>query len=133
MLHQRHGRGFSVLLKGLPGAPLGDHHHVGTVRGYTLRGHWRYLEHHWIARPGTFIYEPAGEAHTLVVTDDSPEPAVILFMTVHFCGRSFVDVLEFLQVLHQGVEEADRLSVFVHPNTLVHTMKALELLHRFEL
>jgi 2,4'-dihydroxyacetophenone dioxygenase len=30
--------------------------------------------------PGTFIYEPAGEAHTLVITNDSPEPARILFM-----------------------------------------------------
>jgi len=72
--------GFSVMLKGLPGAQLGVHYHVGTVRGYTLRGHWRYLEHDWVAKPGTFIYEPAGEAHTLVVTDDSPEPALIMFM-----------------------------------------------------
>jgi quercetin dioxygenase-like cupin family protein len=72
--------GFSVLLKGLPGAQLGVHYHVGIVRGYTLRGNWRYLEHDWVAKPGTFIYEPAGEAHTLVVTDDSPEPALILFM-----------------------------------------------------
>jgi len=72
--------GFSVLLKGLPGAQLGVHYHVGIVRGYTLRGHWRYLEHDWIAKPGTFIYEPAGEAHTLVVTDDSPEPAIIMFI-----------------------------------------------------
>jgi len=29
---------------------------------------------------GTFIYEPAGEAHTLVITEDSPEPAIILFI-----------------------------------------------------
>jgi quercetin dioxygenase-like cupin family protein len=72
--------GFTVLLKGLPGAKLGVHYHVGTVRGYTMRGHWRYLEHDWIAKPGTFIYEPAGEAHTLVITDDSPGPALILFM-----------------------------------------------------
>jgi quercetin dioxygenase-like cupin family protein len=72
--------GFSVLLKGLPGAQLGVHYHVGTVRGYTIRGHWRYLEHDWVAKPGTFIYEPAGEAHTLVVTEDSPEPALIMFM-----------------------------------------------------
>ena len=72
--------GFSVVLKGRPGAKLGTHYHVGTVRGYTMRGHWRYLEHDWVAKPGTFIYEPAGEAHTLVVTDDSPEPALILFM-----------------------------------------------------
>jgi quercetin dioxygenase-like cupin family protein len=72
--------GFSVLLKGLPGAKLGVHYHVGTVRGYTIAGHWRYLEHEWVAKPGTFVYEPAGEAHTLVVTDDSPEPALIVFM-----------------------------------------------------
>lgn len=72
--------GFSVLLKGLPGAKLGVHYHVGKVRGYTMRGHWRYLEHDWVARPGTFIYEPAGEAHTLVITDDSPEPALIFFV-----------------------------------------------------
>jgi len=72
--------GFSVVLKGLPGAALGTHYHVGTVRGYTMRGHWRYLEHDWVAKPGTFIYEPAGEAHTLVITKDSPEPALIMFV-----------------------------------------------------
>ena len=72
--------GFSVVLKGLPGAKLGTHYHIGTVRGYTMHGHWRYLEHDWIAKPGTFIYEPAGGAHTLVIADDSPGPAVILFV-----------------------------------------------------
>jgi 2,4'-dihydroxyacetophenone dioxygenase len=71
--------GFTVVLKGLPGAKLGVHYHVGTVHGFTVRGHWRYLEHDWIAKPGTFIYEPAGEAHTLVVTDDSAEAAIIFF------------------------------------------------------
>ena len=72
--------GFSLILKGLPGAMLGTHYHVGSVHGYTMHGDWRYLEHEWVAKPGTFIYEPAGEAHTLVITDDSPEPAVIFFM-----------------------------------------------------
>jgi len=72
--------GFSLVLKGLPGAAVGVHYHIGTVRGYTMRGYWRYLEHDWIAKPGTFIYEPAGEAHTLVVLKDSPEPAVIFFV-----------------------------------------------------
>jgi 2,4'-dihydroxyacetophenone dioxygenase len=28
----------------------------------------------------TFVYEPAGEAHALVVTDDSPEAALVLFI-----------------------------------------------------
>jgi len=72
--------GFSVLLKALPGAQLGVHYHVGTVRGYTLRGRWRYLEHDWVAGPGAFIYEPAGEAHTLVIAEDSPETAPIFFV-----------------------------------------------------
>ena len=72
--------GFSVMLKGLPGKRIGVHYHIGTVRGYTIAGHWRYLEHDWVAKPGTFIFEPAGEAHTLVIAEDSPEPAQIVFM-----------------------------------------------------
>jgi 2,4'-dihydroxyacetophenone dioxygenase len=72
--------GFSLVLKGLPGSMVGTHYHVGTVHGYTMRGCWRYLEHDWVAKPGTFIYEPAGEAHTLLITKDSPEPMVTLFV-----------------------------------------------------
>ncbi|PYL06014.1 MAG: hypothetical protein DME33_14900 [Verrucomicrobia bacterium] len=30
--------------------------------------------------PGTYIYEPAGEAHTLVITDDSPKPMITMFV-----------------------------------------------------
>ena len=71
---------FSVVLKAVPGASLGTHYHVGQVYGYTLNGNWRYLEHDWIAKPGTFVFEPAGEAHTLVITENSPEPAIIFFM-----------------------------------------------------
>ena len=72
--------GFSVVLKGLPGSMVGTHYHVGTVHGYTMRGHWRYLEHDWVAKPGTYIYEPAGEALTLVITEDSPEPMITMFV-----------------------------------------------------
>src|SRR5207248_11183371 len=54
--------------------------HVCIVHASTMRGHWRYLEHAWIAKPGTCIYEPAGEAHTLVIIEDSPEPMVTLFV-----------------------------------------------------
>jgi 2,4'-dihydroxyacetophenone dioxygenase len=38
------------------------------------------LEHDWIATPGTYIYEPAGEEHTLVITEDSPGPMVTFFV-----------------------------------------------------
>jgi hypothetical protein len=70
----------SLVLKALPGASLGIHYHVGSVHGYTLSGHWGYVEYDWTAKPGTFIYEPPGEAHTLVIRKDSPEPAIIFFM-----------------------------------------------------
>src|SRR4030088_2322141 len=108
--------GFSVVLKGLPGAKLGIHYHVGTVRGYTLRGHWSYLEHDWIAKPGTFIYEPAGEAHTLVITDDSPEPAIIFFVVdgalvyldkpVNGTFAAFEDVFSALELSRKFYREA---------------------------
>ena len=109
--------GFSALLKARPGAMLGVHYHVGTVRGYTIRGHWRYLEHDWIAKPGTFIYEPAGEAHTLVVTEDSPETAEIFFVVegglvyldkpVHGSMAAYEDGFSFLALCRKHYRDAD--------------------------
>ena len=48
---------------------LSRHRHPGAVFGYVIRGEWRYLEHDWVAREGSFVYEPPGEIHTLVVPD----------------------------------------------------------------
>ena len=46
------------------------HRHTGgQVLGYCMQGSWRYLERDWVARPGTLIYEPPGDIHTLVVDD----------------------------------------------------------------
>ena len=75
--------GFSVVLRGLPGAMLGTHYHVGIVRGYTMRGHWRYLEHDWIARAGDYVFEPPGETHTLIVDKDVEE--MITFFNISGC------------------------------------------------
>jgi hypothetical protein len=72
--------GFSIVVKALPGTVLGAHYHVGDVYGFTIRGHWGYREHDWIAKPGTFVYEPAGEAHTLFVEEDSPDPMMTFFV-----------------------------------------------------
>jgi quercetin dioxygenase-like cupin family protein len=63
------GGGFSNVFKIQPGAKIPKHYHTATVNGYTLRGSWRYLEHDWIAHPGTFIFEPPGEVHTLYVDE----------------------------------------------------------------
>jgi 2,4'-dihydroxyacetophenone dioxygenase len=57
---------------------LSRHRHPMMVTGYVIKGHWRYLEHDWIAREGSFVYEPPGEVHTLVVPEDCSE------MMTHF-------------------------------------------------
>lgn len=41
------------------------HHHPNPVHGFVIRGQWRYIERPWTASAGTFIYEPAGDTHTL--------------------------------------------------------------------
>ena len=48
---------------------LSRHIHPSWVTGYVIKGAWRYLEHDWVAREGSFVYEPPGEIHTLVVDD----------------------------------------------------------------
>jgi 2,4'-dihydroxyacetophenone dioxygenase len=54
------------------------HYHPHEVFGYTLSGRWGYLEHAWTARAGDFVYETAGEAHTLVAYADA-EPMKVFF------------------------------------------------------
>lgn len=50
---------------------LSRHIHPSWVTGYVIRGGWRYLEHDWVASEGSFVYEPPGEIHTLVVDEQS--------------------------------------------------------------
>lgn len=54
------------------------HRHPQPVHGYVLSGSWRYLEHNWVAKPGTYIFEPPGDTHTLFV-DEGVDEMVTLF------------------------------------------------------
>ncbi len=54
-------------------------HSGGQVLGFVIKGGWRYLERDWVARPGTFVYEPPGDIHTLVV-DEGVEEMLTLFL-----------------------------------------------------
>jgi 2,4'-dihydroxyacetophenone dioxygenase len=65
--------GWCNLLRVRRSGILSRHRHPMLVVGYVIKGHWRYLEHDWIAEEGSFVYEPPGEIHTLVVPDDCPE------------------------------------------------------------
>ena len=63
---------------------LSRHIHPSWVTGYVIRGSWRYLEHGWIATQGSFVYEPPGEIHTLVVDEGSGGAAeMITLFNIH--------------------------------------------------
>ncbi|MGH8799713.1 MAG: 2,4'-dihydroxyacetophenone dioxygenase family protein [Casimicrobiaceae bacterium] len=65
--------GWCNLLRVRRSGILSRHRHPMPVVGYVIRGRWRYLEHAWVAEEGSFVYEPPGETHTLVVPDDCAE------------------------------------------------------------
>ncbi|TWO68501.1 cupin [Caenimonas sedimenti] len=62
---------------------LSRHIHPSWVTGLVLKGAWRYLEHDWVAREGSFVYEPPGEIHTLVVDEVADAPEMITFFNIH--------------------------------------------------
>jgi len=45
-----------------------------------LAGTWKYLEYPESSLANSYLYEPAGSSHTLVVPEDSPEPADVIFI-----------------------------------------------------
>ena len=53
------------------------HRHVAPVEAWVIAGQWRYLEHDWTASAGDYVYEPAGDVHTLVTVGD--EEMITLF------------------------------------------------------
>ena len=56
-----------TLLKATGTGIISRHRHPAPVTGFTLEGAWGYLERPWTSRAGGFIFEPAGDTHTLIV------------------------------------------------------------------
>ena len=72
-------QGYYVNLLRVKGAGvLSRHRHPGPVHGFVLKGSWRYLEHDWVAEEGSYVFEPPGETHTLVV-DEGVEEMITFF------------------------------------------------------
>lgn len=72
------GRWVNVL-KVTGGGKVNRHRHSGgQVLGFCIQGSWHYAEREWVARPGTFVYEPPGDIHTLIV--DGSEEMITLFL-----------------------------------------------------
>ena len=76
------------LLKVTKSGILSRHRHPNAVHGFVLKGRWHYLEHDWEAKEGSYVYEPPGETHTLVVPEDVEE--MITFFQVNGI-MSYVD------------------------------------------
>jgi len=70
--------GWCNLLRVRKAGVISRHRHPGLVVGYVIAGAWRYLEHDWTASAGSFVYEPPGEIHTLVV-DPGVEEMITFF------------------------------------------------------
>jgi hypothetical protein len=59
------------------GGRIGTHKHRGVVSAVTMEGSWGYYEYDWTSRPGDFVYELPGTAHTLY--SDDPNGMKALF------------------------------------------------------
>jgi 2,4'-dihydroxyacetophenone dioxygenase len=65
------------------GYQVQTHKHTGQVFAFTQRGSWHYLESpESVNRAGSYLYEPAGSIHTLVVPETNEEVTDVWF-TIH--------------------------------------------------
>jgi len=75
-----HGQ-YTHVLRVTRAGTIQRHRHSGPVHAYVLRGRWHYLEHDWLAEEGSYVFEPPGETHTLVVPEDCAEMATLFQVT----------------------------------------------------
>jgi len=54
-----------------PGTIVPTHKHTGEVFAFTLAGSWKYVEYPEVNVAGSYLYEPAGSIHTLMVPEDN--------------------------------------------------------------
>jgi quercetin dioxygenase-like cupin family protein len=62
------------------GFTVPTHRHTGGVYALTLSGSWKYLEYPEVNIAGSYLYEPAGSTHTLVVPESNTEETEALFI-----------------------------------------------------
>jgi hypothetical protein len=80
VLHIKEREGLWVIRNRFaPGYRVQKHKHTGPVFAYTETGAWRYLESDFVNTAGSYLYEPAGSVHTLVVPEDNTGPTDVFF------------------------------------------------------
>lgn len=68
---------YTALVRWGPEMRVPTHVHSGEVHAYTYSGAWAYQEYDWVAREGSYVYEPPGVIHTLTILEDD---TVVLFV-----------------------------------------------------
>jgi hypothetical protein len=72
LLHVDLAQGLWVVrMRFQPGYRIAKHYHSGPVYAVTQRGSWYYIEYpDQVNSAGSYLFEPAGSVHTLVVPED---------------------------------------------------------------
>ncbi len=94
------------------GGFLSRHRHPAPVHGFVIKGSWRYLEKDWVATPGSYLYEPPGEIHTLVVDEDCDEmitlfhnTGALIYCDEHGKTTGTTDVFDRVEACRKHFEE----------------------------
>jgi hypothetical protein len=95
------------------GLAVGTHRHTGAVHMYTFSGAWRYLEHDYINRAGSYLFEPPGSVHTLQVLAerDLTETLSVIYGTTEYLApdgsvEGVSDAATTLQGYYESCEAA---------------------------
>ena len=63
-----------------PGTSVQTHRHTGAVYAFTVSGSWKYAEYPEVNTAGSYLFEPAGSTHTLLVPDTNTEVTDVRFI-----------------------------------------------------
>jgi 2,4'-dihydroxyacetophenone dioxygenase len=72
---------YTHILRVTKAGMIARHRHSGGVHAWVFKGRWHYLEHDWVAEEGSYIFEPPGETHTLVVPEGCNEMVTLFQVT----------------------------------------------------
>jgi quercetin dioxygenase-like cupin family protein len=68
-----------ILVSFAPGSEVPLHYHTGEAEVFTLSGRWNYAEYpDQPQTTGSYLFEPAGSVHTLMVPADNTEDTLML-------------------------------------------------------
>ncbi len=106
--------GLYVMAGRLPGdLEVGTHRHTGAVHMFTLSGAWKYHEHDFVNRAGSYLYEPPDSIHTFYVLpgDEITETLSVIYGTTEYLDEKG-EIIEVsnaettLRAYYEGCEQA---------------------------